>query len=29
MATEVLDSTPLPADNGSYTGENIKVLEGL
>jgi DNA gyrase subunit B len=29
MATQVPDGTPLPDDNGSYTGENIKVLEGL
>jgi DNA gyrase subunit B len=32
MATEVPDLTPLPdenGNNGSYTGENIKVLEGL
>ena len=29
MATEVVSSIPLPDDNGSYTGENIKVLEGL
>jgi len=32
MATEVPGGTPLPGengDNGSYTGENIKILEGL
>jgi DNA gyrase subunit B len=32
MATDVPDMTPLPddpSDNGSYTGENIKILEGL
>ncbi|MFP5206938.1 MAG: DNA topoisomerase (ATP-hydrolyzing) subunit B [Acidobacteriota bacterium] len=29
MATEVVSSIPLPDDQGSYTGENIKVLEGL
>src|SRR5208283_3674762 len=29
MATELPDGTPLPEDNGSYTGENIKILEGL
>ncbi len=29
MATEVLSGTPLPEDNGSYTGDNIKILEGL
>jgi DNA gyrase subunit B len=29
MATEPLITTPLPEDNGSYTGENIKILEGL
>ena len=29
MATEVPGVTPLPQDNGSYTGENIKILEGL
>ena len=29
MATEVVPSIPLSDDNGSYTGENIKVLEGL
>ena len=29
MATEVVSSIPLPDDNGSYTGDNIKVLEGL
>ena len=29
MATEVLSSTPIHGDNDSYTGENIKVLEGL
>jgi DNA gyrase subunit B len=28
MATEPLN-TPLPEDNGNYTGENIKILEGL
>jgi DNA gyrase subunit B len=28
MATESLN-TPLPDDNGNYTGENIKILEGL
>jgi DNA gyrase subunit B len=29
MATEVLGGLPLSGENGSYTGENIKVLEGL
>ena len=32
MATEPLSTTPIPDDNGgngSYTGENIKILEGL
>ena len=29
MATEVPGNLPLPEDNGSYTGENIKILEGL
>ncbi len=29
MATEVLSSTAMHGDNDSYTGENIKVLEGL
>jgi DNA gyrase subunit B len=29
MATEVLNGTPLPEDNGNYTSDNIKVLEGL
>ena len=29
MATEVVNSTALPEDNGNYTGENIKILEGL
>jgi len=29
MATDPVDNTPLPAENGSYTGENIKILEGL
>ncbi len=29
MATEVLSTTTIPGDNDSYTGENIKVLEGL
>jgi len=29
MATDGTIGTPLPEDNGSYTGENIKVLEGL
>ena len=29
MATEVLGGMPLAGENGSYTGENIKVLEGL
>ena len=29
MATEPLSTTPLLEDNGSYTGENIKILEGL
>jgi DNA gyrase subunit B len=29
MATEVQNLTPLPEDNGSYTGDNIKILEGL
>jgi len=29
MATEPLSTTPISEDNGSYTGENIKILEGL
>jgi len=29
MATEVPGSIPLPGNNGSYTGENITVLEGM
>ncbi|MGO8932587.1 MAG: DNA topoisomerase (ATP-hydrolyzing) subunit B [Terracidiphilus sp.] len=29
MATEALSSTSVHGDNDSYTGENIKVLEGL
>jgi DNA gyrase subunit B len=29
MATDVLSSTPMHGDNDSYTGDNIKVLEGL
>src|SRR5271169_6441752 len=29
MATEVLGSTAIHGDNDSYTGDNIKVLEGL
>ncbi|MGA2568998.1 MAG: DNA topoisomerase (ATP-hydrolyzing) subunit B [Terracidiphilus sp.] len=29
MATDVLSSSPISGDNGNYTGENIKVLEGL
>jgi len=29
MATEVLSGTPIHGDNDSYTGENIKILEGL
>jgi DNA gyrase subunit B len=29
MATDPLNTAPLPDDNGNYTGENIKVLEGL
>jgi DNA gyrase subunit B len=29
MATDPVSNTPLPAENGSYTGENIKILEGL
>ena len=29
MATDVLSGTPTHGDNDSYTGENIKVLEGL
>ncbi len=29
MATEPLNTTPFPDDNGNYTGENIKVLGGL
>jgi DNA gyrase subunit B len=29
MATQVPDGIPIPEDNGSYTGENIKILEGL
>ncbi len=29
MATEIPSITPVPENNGSYTGENIKILEGL
>jgi DNA gyrase subunit B len=29
MATDILKSTTLPEDNGNYTGDNIKILEGL
>src|SRR5580692_5084002 len=29
MATEITGGVPLPEDNGSYTGENIRILEGL
>jgi DNA gyrase subunit B len=29
MATEIPGGVPFPEDNGSYTGENIRVLEGL
>jgi len=29
MATDVLSGTPIHGDNDSYTGENIKILEGL
>src|SRR5277367_6282271 len=29
MATEAVRSIPIPDDAGSYTGENIKILEGL
>jgi DNA gyrase subunit B len=29
MATEVLSTTPVHGDNDNYTGENIRVLEGL
>ena len=29
MATDAPGGTPLPEDNGNYTGENIKILEGL
>ena len=29
MATEVVSSIPLKDDAGSYTGDNIKILEGL
>src|SRR5664279_5333675 len=29
MATDVLSSTPVHGDNDSYTGESIKILEGL
>ncbi len=29
MATENPGGIPLPEDNGSYTGENIRILEGL
>jgi DNA gyrase subunit B len=29
MATEIPTIAPQPEDNGSYTGENIKILEGL
>jgi len=29
MATEPLNGTPATGDNGNYTGDNIKILEGL
>jgi DNA gyrase subunit B len=29
MATDPLNTAPLSVDNGNYTGENIKILEGL
>ena len=29
MATEPLNTPPLPVDNSTYTGDNIKILEGL
>ena len=29
MATEVVSSIPIQDDAGSYTGEYIKILEGL
>jgi len=29
MATEAIGGIPLPENNGSYTGENIRILEGL
>ena len=29
MATEIPNESSLPQDNGHYTGENIKILEGL
>jgi DNA gyrase subunit B len=29
MATDPLNTAPLSEDNGNYTGENIKILEGL
>ncbi|MGD0730492.1 MAG: DNA topoisomerase (ATP-hydrolyzing) subunit B [Terracidiphilus sp.] len=29
MATNATGGTPLPEDNGNYTGDNIKILEGL
>ena len=29
MATDLPGDIPLPNDNGSYTGENIRILEGL
>src|ERR1700691_5622638 len=29
MATEVVSSIPIPDDAGSYTGDSIKILEGL
>jgi DNA gyrase subunit B len=29
MATDAVNISPLPAENGSYTGDNIKILEGL
>jgi DNA gyrase subunit B len=29
MATDPLNTTPPPGDNDSYTGDNIKILEGL
>ncbi len=29
MATETPDGVPMPENNGNYTGENIKILEGL